>query len=162
MGMGIKIFDWKTLHFTKHIVTQVSHHSLCDKHHDPCLYKSSGNTARIETGNLRNSICKGRKVRRCIPKQRNNIAVDQSLHKHRSLGARQYIHYNADHNNKIMGSIIFQDICHQTPEQFPRILNLRSGASWSFGTRSLIFFGFSFFRHDHSSPFSSKSPLPEV
>ena len=110
MRMGIKIFDWKTLHVMEHIISQILQGSLCHIYHDPVIGKSSQNTDQIKSCNPQDCSKQRTEIRTALPDQWHDIQIDQILHKHGSLD----IGYDTDENTHChdhqMNSIVFSDI----------------------------------------------------
>ena len=76
------------------------------------------------------------KVRICLTNERQDIAVNQSLHKPGTLYAGKYGNENADHNENAVNRIVFHDVGEQTHKQFARIFNLWAWTFWTFAART--------------------------
>ena len=85
MLMCIKIFNWKRFHMFKHVVTDISHRSLSNIHHDLSIAKGCCNTDCIQDTHLNDGLKQIGIIWIFLTEKWRNVAIDQCFHKHRSL-----------------------------------------------------------------------------
>ena len=159
VGMGIKIFNRKILHMVKNIFSEIFQRSLCNKHHNLTLCQSRKDSDSIKACHSSNCRSKRAKVMTSVFQHRNNIDINQGLHKHGSLHIGKHADKNTDDDDSVGNAVVFHYISKNPLHQPPRLFNL---GFWSHRTPAAMT-GHRFSScHYASPPFSSKSPPPLV
>ena len=110
MGMCIKISDRQIFHMIKQLQSQITECSLGNIYHDQTLYKGSCHTDRIKSGYPSDGKCQRSEVSTVILYHWQDIAINQCLHKHCSLGIRQNADNNTDENSDKLYRITFKQV----------------------------------------------------